>query len=56
MEKQTQTTTISIAPTWSAAMQIYIACLENGTEKGKQAARAELMDLAKRLDDHHASH
>lgn len=60
MEQQTQTKTkigtINIAPTWTAAMQIYIACLENGTEKGKQAARQELMELAKRLDDHHAKH
>ena len=54
MEAETQT--IVIRPTWVAAMQIYIAALENGTEKGKQAARADLMDLAKRLDDYHAAH
>ena len=42
---------IDITPTWTAAAEIYIAALENGTEKGKQAAREEIRRMARMLDD-----
>lgn len=46
--------TIDLTPTWETATQIYIACLENpnATEEGKQAARDDLMKMAKCLDAH----
>ena len=31
--------TIQMKMTWAYAVEIYIAALENGTEKGKDAAR-----------------
>lgn len=42
--------TIDMTPTWVFAVEIYIAALENGSEKGKQAAREELRRMAKMLD------
>jgi len=42
--------TINVAPDWRAAMQIYILVLENGNETGKAAARADLLELAVKLD------
>lgn len=42
--------TIDLTPTWRGTMQIIIAALENGTETGRKLARAELMDLAGKLD------
>lgn len=42
--------TIDITPNWEAAMQIYILCLEHGNEKGKAAARSELLKLARYVD------
>lgn len=41
---------IDLTPSWEAAARIYIAVLEDGTEKGKQAAREELMRLARQYD------
>ena len=41
---------LNITPTWNAAMQILIAVLEDGTEKGKTEARIELMRLADLID------
>lgn len=43
---------IDMTPTWAVAVEIYIAALENGTEKGKQAAREEIRRMARMLDDH----
>ena len=42
--------TIDCEPTWEYAMRTYILVLENGTEEGRKAARADLMDLAKAVD------
>ncbi len=42
--------TIDMTPTWAGIMPALIAVLENGTETGKIAARAELMDLAASVD------
>lgn len=42
--------TITVKMTWAATMPMLIALLENGTEEGKQQARAELMELATKLD------
>ena len=40
------------APSWKTAASIYIAVLENrnASEKGKDAAREELMRLAENMD------
>ena len=45
------TKTIPIDMTWSAAAQIIAAALENGTDKGRDAARAELFRMAQVLDE-----
>ena len=42
--------TIELKPTWAMAMEIYMACLENGTEQGKQAAPEDLRRLARTMD------
>lgn len=42
---------IILTPTWTFAMSIYIAALQNGTGQGKIAARQALMALAARLDE-----
>ena len=44
--------TIDISLSWPAAMEILIAALENGTDKGKAMARSELRALAKELDEY----
>jgi len=41
---------IDMRMSWQQAARIYIAVLENGTEKGKQIARAELMKIARIAD------
>lgn len=41
---------ISIEPTWRHNMAILILALECGTEEGKRAAKAELRELAAKLD------
>ena len=43
-------TKLNITPTWAAAMPLLILLLENGTDEGKQAAREELMRLARDVD------
>ena len=45
-----QRKTVDITPAWGGAMEIFIALLEGGTPKGKEEARAELRDLARKLD------
>ena len=50
----TEPRTVNLAPTWRAAMSIYIAALENGTGAGREAARAELMRVADILDQQNA--
>jgi hypothetical protein len=45
------TRTITMIPTWAQAVEIYMLALENGTEKGKQAARDEIRRMARMLDD-----
>ena len=43
--------TVSLVPTWKAA-QIYIMCLENGSdENAKQGARNEIIRMAELLDE-----
>ena len=41
---------IDMTPTWETAVRIYIMVLEDGEEKGKVAAREELMRLARNYD------
>jgi hypothetical protein len=41
---------MNLTPKWEAAMRILIVVLEDGTEKGKAAAKEELMHLARMLD------
>lgn len=41
---------IDMTPTWRQAAQIIAAVLENGTDKGREAARAELFRMADLLD------
>ncbi len=41
---------IELKMTWTAAMPILIAALQDGTDQGKEAARVELMRLARALD------
>lgn len=43
--------TIQIEMTWATAAQIIAAALEDGTDKGRDAARAELFRMAAILDD-----
>lgn len=45
--------TIDMTPTWQACAKIYIAVLENENASftGKREARAELVRMAKILDD-----
>ncbi|MCP4470469.1 MAG: hypothetical protein GY815_07250 [Gammaproteobacteria bacterium] len=42
---------IDIAPTWRNAIQILIMALENGTDRGKQQARAELLAIGDQVDN-----
>jgi hypothetical protein len=44
------TRTINITPTWRQAAQIIAAALENGTDAGREAARAELFRMGDLLD------
>jgi len=46
----TETRTITFRPTWSEAVEIYLAALENGTGDGKAAARQEVRRMAEILD------
>jgi len=41
---------IKLVPNWTAAMQILLAVLEDGNELGKQQARDELIQMARRMD------
>lgn len=41
---------IDVTPTWRTAAQIIAAALENGTDAGREAARAELSRMADMLD------
>lgn len=45
------TRTIDMTPTWAALMPVLIAALVDGTAQGQASARAELMDLARRVDE-----
>lgn len=38
-------------PTWVYAVEIYILALENGTDKGKEAAKEEIRRMARMLDE-----
>jgi hypothetical protein len=44
--------TVDITPSWQAVMRILIAALEDGTPKGKAAAKEELFRLAKLVDEY----
>jgi len=41
---------IDITPTWPQAARIIAVALENGTDEGRAAARAELFRMADLLD------
>lgn len=41
---------VDLSPSWSVAVSIYIAALEDGTAEGKAMARKELMALGKNMD------
>jgi hypothetical protein len=41
---------INLTPNFAQSTQICIMALENGTQEGKQLARAELMRYARELD------
>jgi len=41
---------IDMTPTWPEAARIIAAALENGTDKGRDAARTELFRMADLLD------
>lgn len=41
---------IDMTPTWPQAARIIAAALENGTDKGREAARTELFRMAELLD------
>jgi hypothetical protein len=42
--------TIDLTPNWQTSFAILTAALENGTDKGKHAAREELQRLGRQLD------
>lgn len=44
------TRTIDLTPTWRQAATIIAAALENGTDTGREAARAELFRMAELMD------
>lgn len=41
---------VDLAPSWVTAVEIYMAVLEDGTEQGKETARAEIRRLASIAD------
>ena len=41
---------IDCTPTWAAAIEIYMAVLEQGSQEGKAIARKELRRLAAEVD------
>jgi len=45
--------TVNLTPSWQTAVRIYIACLENpaATAESKEGARADLLKLAKMVDE-----
>lgn len=47
---------INLQPTWEAITRLYIALLEDGDAEGKEAARAELLRMAKIADRYVAEH
>lgn len=51
-----KTKPIDMRMTWCQAARIYIAALEDGTPKGKQAARAGLLEMARAADAARISH
>lgn len=50
MSEQDKPLTVDLTPTWTAAMEIYLAVLQDGTEDGKQVAREAMRDMAKKLE------
>lgn len=49
------TGTIDFTPTWRAIVPIIIAALTDGTDEAKNAAKAELYNMAKAADAYNAS-
>ncbi|KVL49993.1 hypothetical protein [Burkholderia territorii] len=43
--------TIELKPTWQALVPVLLAVIESGTAEGRSKAKAELVDLAKRVDE-----
>jgi hypothetical protein len=46
---------IDVTPTWAAVLPILIAAIENGNEKGRKAAREELLRMAQAADKFNAA-
>jgi hypothetical protein len=51
----TEPKSIPLIPSWAVAMDILLLVLEDGTDKGKELARAELKELARKVDAHNAT-
>jgi hypothetical protein len=47
----TETKTIDLTPTWTAVVDMCLVMWEKGPAEVKQAAREELMRMAKHLDN-----
>jgi len=45
---------IRLAPTWSGIVPLLIAALEHGTDKARDAAKAELREMARAADLYNA--
>lgn len=41
---------IPLIPTWAVAIDILLLVLEDGTDKGKELAREELREMARKMD------
>lgn len=42
--------TIDLTPTWVEIMPVIIMAIEKGTSEGKESAKEELMELARKVD------
>ena len=42
--------TINITPTWTASAKIYALILENGNAKGREEARAGIVEMGQHID------
>lgn len=44
--------TVDITPTWEAMVPVFIAVLRDGNEEGKKEVKAELLRMARALDEY----